>query len=320
MRANIAATRRRDLRRARDDPARSGARARHRGAGDRNRPRRSTPRETVISSRRSLADARVQRALEAGRAHEPGGARRIPRLRRTIPATAARRHRRPRRSARCPCRRSAVATVFTGSMVRTTRRSWCYRIPSARTTGCGTRRRRSSRSISACFATISRGHGASDVTPGDYQIEQLGQDVVALADALGIDRFAFCGLSLGGMIGLWLAAQAPARITHVVLANTSARADSAGMETRRQTVLAGGMASVADIVMGRFFSARSRALNPPAVAELAAHAACDRSGRIRRLLCRDPRHGSNRAARPDPPADADHRRAVRRLAAVAGTR
>jgi 3-oxoadipate enol-lactonase / 4-carboxymuconolactone decarboxylase len=111
-----------------------------------------------------------------------------------------------------------------------------------------------------------RGHGASEVTPGDYRIEQLGEDVLALADALSIERFAFCGLSLGGMIGLWLAAHAPARITGVVLANTSARADSAGMETRRQTVLAGGMASVVDLVMGRFFSARSLAQNPPTVA------------------------------------------------------
>ena len=54
-----------------------------------------------------------------------------------------------------------------------------------------------------------RGHGASEVTPGDYRIEQLGADALALADALGIERFAFCGLSLGGMIGQWLAANAP---------------------------------------------------------------------------------------------------------------
>jgi 3-oxoadipate enol-lactonase/4-carboxymuconolactone decarboxylase len=112
-----------------------------------------------------------------------------------------------------------------------------------------------------------RGHGASGVLPGDYRIEQLGADALALADALGIERFAFCGVSLGGMIGQWLAAHAPARVTAAVLANTSTRPDAKAMEARRQTVLSGGMAAVADTVMGRFFSPRLLAANPPAVAE-----------------------------------------------------
>ena len=63
--------------------------------------------------------------------------------------------------------------------------------------------------LSAHFRVLRydvRGHGASPATTGDYRIEQLGADALALADALGIDRFAFCGLSLGGMIGQWLAA------------------------------------------------------------------------------------------------------------------
>ncbi len=100
-----------------------------------------------------------------------------------------------------------------------------------------------------------RGHGASDTSAGDYSIEMLGRDVLALADALDIGEFAFCGVSLGGMIGQWLAARAPDRVSRVVLANTSARLlDSAPMEARRQSVLANGMASIVDIVMGRFFS------------------------------------------------------------------
>ena len=105
----------------------------------------------------------------------------------------------------------------------------------------------------------TRGHGATEVTAGDYRIEQLGMDVLALADALTIDRFAFCGLSLGGMIGQWLAAHAPDRLTGVVLANTSPKTDSAAMETRRQAVLTGGMEAVADTVMGRFFSSATLA-------------------------------------------------------------
>jgi 3-oxoadipate enol-lactonase/4-carboxymuconolactone decarboxylase len=110
-----------------------------------------------------------------------------------------------------------------------------------------------------------RGHGASSVTPGDYTIEQLGGDVMALADALDIDRFAFCGISLGGMIGLWLALNAPARVTDVILANTSSQPGRERMETRRQAVLLGGMQAVADAVMGRFFSPRTNAVNPAAV-------------------------------------------------------
>jgi 3-oxoadipate enol-lactonase / 4-carboxymuconolactone decarboxylase len=111
-----------------------------------------------------------------------------------------------------------------------------------------------------------RGHGASDATPGDYRIEQLGTDALALADALGIERFAFCGLSLGGMIGQWLSANAPGRLTAAVLANTSARADADGMEKRRQAVLSGGMNAVVDLVMGRFFSPRLLASSSPLVA------------------------------------------------------
>jgi 3-oxoadipate enol-lactonase / 4-carboxymuconolactone decarboxylase len=111
-----------------------------------------------------------------------------------------------------------------------------------------------------------RGHGASDVTAGEYSVDQLGRDALAIADGLGIEQFAFCGLSLGGMIGQWLAMNATSRLTALVLANSSARPDAKGMEERRQKVLASGMAAVADTVMGRFFSERLLQANPPAVA------------------------------------------------------
>jgi 3-oxoadipate enol-lactonase / 4-carboxymuconolactone decarboxylase len=112
-----------------------------------------------------------------------------------------------------------------------------------------------------------RGHGATDASNGDYSIELLGQDALALVDILGMKQFALCGLSLGGMIGQWLAARAPERVTHVVLANTSARyPDPSTMEARRKAVLEQGMAAVADTVMQRFFTAESLAANPPAVA------------------------------------------------------
>jgi 3-oxoadipate enol-lactonase/4-carboxymuconolactone decarboxylase len=113
----------------------------------------------------------------------------------------------------------------------------------------------------------TRGHGASEATRGDYSIEQLGRDALAIADAAGLDQVAFCGLSLGGMIGQWLAVNAPDRVTHLVLANTSPRlSDPNAMETRRRAVLDGGMAAIADMVMGRFFSSTVLHSNAPAVA------------------------------------------------------
>jgi 3-oxoadipate enol-lactonase/4-carboxymuconolactone decarboxylase len=99
----------------------------------------------------------------------------------------------------------------------------------------------------------TRGHGASDAPPGDYSMEQLGRDVLGLTDALGISRFAFCGLSMGGGIGQWLAAHAPQRVAALVLANTSSQFVAANLEARRQAVLKDGMDAVADSAMQRFF-------------------------------------------------------------------
>jgi 3-oxoadipate enol-lactonase/4-carboxymuconolactone decarboxylase len=102
-----------------------------------------------------------------------------------------------------------------------------------------------------------RGHGASDAPAGDYTIPQLGRDVLAVADAAGVARFAYCGLSLGGMIGQWLAANAGHRIDRMVLANTSPRmADPGLFEIRRATVLEKGVSVIEEGVMQRFFSAR----------------------------------------------------------------
>jgi 3-oxoadipate enol-lactonase / 4-carboxymuconolactone decarboxylase len=109
----------------------------------------------------------------------------------------------------------------------------------------------------------TRGHGGSAAPGGDCTIEHLGRDALALSDALGIRRFAWCGLSLGGVIGQWLAVNAGDRLTHLVLANTSPRlTDPASMETRRRAVLDGGMRAIVDLVMGRFFTADTLAAKP----------------------------------------------------------
>src|ERR1700734_4363359 len=64
----------------------------------------------------------------------------------------------------------------------------------------------------------TRGHGATEATAGEYSIEMLGQDILALPDTLEISRFAFCGLWLGGAIGQWVAGYAPERGTPLLLA------------------------------------------------------------------------------------------------------
>ncbi len=101
----------------------------------------------------------------------------------------------------------------------------------------------------------TRGHGASDVPTGDYTLDQIGQDALGLADKLGLTRFAFCGLSMGGAVGQWLAINAPQRLTSLVLANTSPKFGTPDTwDARRKAVLEGGMQAIADAIMQRFFS------------------------------------------------------------------
>lgn len=102
------------------------------------------------------------------------------------------------------------------------------------------------------------GHGGSSVTPGPYSIEQLGQDVLGLADALGIDRFAFCGLSMGGLIGQWLGINAGERLTRLVICNTGAKIGTHDVWNERiDTVLKGGeqaMRDMRDASISRWFT------------------------------------------------------------------
>ena len=104
----------------------------------------------------------------------------------------------------------------------------------------------------------TRGHGASDAPSGEYSVEQLGRDALAIADQLGIVRFAWCGLSMGGAIGQWIALHAPERLSHLVLANTSARfGDRASWENRIKAVREGGMAAIVNLALQRFFAEKT---------------------------------------------------------------
>lgn len=112
--------------------------------------------------------------------------------------------------------------------------------------------------LSQAFRVVridKRGHGASDVAPGEYSIEMLARDVLAVADALAIEQFLYAGVSIGGMIGLWLAGNAPQRIQRILLANTTAKIpEPKTYDERIAQVLAGGMPAIADTMLGRFFT------------------------------------------------------------------
>jgi 3-oxoadipate enol-lactonase len=105
----------------------------------------------------------------------------------------------------------------------------------------------------------ARGHGASAVPAGDYTLDQLGQDVLALADKLKLPKFSFCGISMGGAVGQWLAINAPQRLTKLVLANTAPKFGTAETwDARRKAVLEGGMGAIVEAIMQRFFSVENQ--------------------------------------------------------------
>ena len=115
----------------------------------------------------------------------------------------------------------------------------------------------------------SRGHGRSGVAPGPYTIERLGADVVNLLDALGIGKVSFCGLSKGGMVGMWLGAKAPERIERLVLCSTSAHMPPAeAWRERAQLARAGRLEEIAGSVMERWFTPSFRVSRPEVVEKI----------------------------------------------------
>ena len=114
--------------------------------------------------------------------------------------------------------------------------------------------------FSRCFQVLrcdTRGHGQSSVPPGPYTIAQLGEDVLALADHVGAKHFHFCGLSMGGLIGQWLALNAPQRLEKLVLCDTAARIGSPETWSDRiRVVESGGMGAIVEGGLQRWFTQR----------------------------------------------------------------
>ncbi|MDQ6712959.1 MAG: 3-oxoadipate enol-lactonase [Candidatus Dormibacteraeota bacterium] len=129
-------------------------------------------------------------------------------------------------------------------------------------------------SLSRTFRVLRydhRGHGGSPVPAGPYSIAELGRDLFHLLDRLGLERVSFCGLSLGGMVGMWVASTAPERIDRLVLCCTATRmARPEDFAARARTVREQGMEAIADSLIGRWFTPAFPASDPRAVAGVRA--------------------------------------------------
>ena len=115
------------------------------------------------------------------------------------------------------------------------------------------------RPLSERFRTIrydQRGHGASPAPPGPYAIADLGADALALLDRLGLERTSWAGISIGGMVGLWLAINAPERIDRLVLICSSAKLGTPEAWAERVAAVqeAGTVDAIADTVVGRWLT------------------------------------------------------------------
>lgn len=122
-----------------------------------------------------------------------------------------------------------------------------------------------------------RGHGESPAPRGAYTMEELARDALALLDDLGLERVSWCGVSLGGMVGMWLGASSPERLTSLVLGCTSARLPAPDAYAERAVLVREqGIEPVADAVVSVWFT-------PAAPVELRA--------RFREILVSTPRDG-----------------------------
>jgi 3-oxoadipate enol-lactonase len=114
-----------------------------------------------------------------------------------------------------------------------------------------------------------RGHGRSPVPRGGYSLDDLGRDVLALLDHLGLEKVAYGGLSLGGMVGMWLGIHAPERITSLVLCCTSAYLGPPERWVERiDLVRREGTQSLVEAMAPRWFSAATLSAAPPFVRQL----------------------------------------------------
>jgi 3-oxoadipate enol-lactonase len=115
-----------------------------------------------------------------------------------------------------------------------------------------------------------RGHGRSGVSKGPYSMTLLGRDALAIMDGLGLTKVSWCGLSMGGMVGQWLGANAPDRIERLVLANTSCYYPVKDpWNDRMKLVAEKGLAAIVGPNMERWFTKEFREREPATIARMA---------------------------------------------------
>jgi len=115
------------------------------------------------------------------------------------------------------------------------------------------------------------GHGRSPIPDASVTVESIADGLIELLDTLELERISFCGLSLGGMVGMALALQAPERIDRLVLCCTAASLGPVeGWHDRARIVRAKGTSAIADAVLGRWFTERFRDGSPDATAHFRA--------------------------------------------------
>ncbi|WBB67965.1 3-oxoadipate enol-lactonase [Micromonospora sp. WMMD812] len=111
------------------------------------------------------------------------------------------------------------------------------------------------------------GHGRSAVPSGPYTIDQLGRELLALLDDLDVPRAHHAGLSLGGMVAMWLAAHAPDRVDRLAVLCTSASlGPPEAWRARAATVRVAGPEAIADAVVSRWFTPALATVRPDVVA------------------------------------------------------
>lgn len=110
-----------------------------------------------------------------------------------------------------------------------------------------------------------RGHGDSGLPEAPWTIDDLGRDVIDLLDELGLDQVAYCGLSIGGIIGIWLGQNAPERFSRLVLCNCSAAiGNTAPLLARIEKIRAEGVPSIVGMVLDRWLTPPFRETHPEA--------------------------------------------------------
>ena len=170
----------------------------------------------------------------------------------------------------------------------------------------------------------ARGHGGSPSPPGPYAMEDLGRDVISLLDGLGIERASFCGLSVGGMTGMWLASEWSERVERLVLICTSALLGPKSVwDERIATARMRGMEALVEPVIERWFTPAFRADHPETIRRMArtlqetdpeGYAGCCAAIRDMDLRERLPSIGAPTlvvSAAEDPAAPPEHGRLIR---------